>query len=311
MAMSRIKDWQRSISKIIKDDLETNKNFSMAKIKEATEYCLNSGKRLRPMLLLAFNNMPDNVVCEPSIEFALFLEYVHNASLVVDDMPCMDNDDMRRGQATLHKKYGESLSQLVSYNLLVSSQNHLRKGLEKISNNAVDNAENRKLISSIGDIVSDVLSVEGICGGQYLDLTINNSIDDMPPRKQKQEVLRIARMKTGLLFSLCFVLGWVCKKGINTSIEELTDIKEAGTSFGLAYQIVDDLKDIKTDKQRNDGLCNVCRYYKRNELIDLFSDELNNFTSKMNKYYFADIFSDLHNFLVISFKQSLTKITKK
>ena len=312
MDLSRVKLWQSSISKLIKADL---KNISLARIREATEYALNSGKRLRPMLLLEFSNDPTDIKNKASIELALFVEYVHNASLIIDDMPCMDNDDTRRGQLTLHKKYGESIAQLVSYNLLVTAQNHLRKGLEIASSNqsssssstGIDTESNRLLVSRIGDMVSDVLSVDGLCGGQYLDLTIDSGIDDMPPRKQREEVLRIARMKTGLLFSLSFVLGWATMQFDSTKPEDLAKIKEAGTSFGLAYQIVDDIKDIDTDKTRNDGRCNVCRYYPKNELIDLFTTELNNFVTIMQSYAFPKLFSDLHNYLVIAFRQALTK----
>ena len=305
-----INKWQSNISKLIKADLN---NISLKEIKEATIYCLNSGKRLRPMLLLSMQNLSDekNSIQLAANELALFVEYVHNSSLIVDDMPCMDNDDIRRGKPTLHKKYGESMAQLVSYNLLISAQNHLRKGLELIYNPDIDTTNikrNRTLVSKIGDIVMEVLSVDGICGGQYLDLTINEDIDDIPPREQKEEVLRIANMKTGLLFSLSFILGWACKQGTNTQIEEIYEIKDAGTSFGLAYQIVDDLKDIEKDKQRNDGRCNICRYYKRNELIDLFSNELDNFTNIMSKYCFPKIFADLHNFLISSFKKAISNM---
>ena len=304
MDLSKVKLWQSSISKLIKFDL---KNISLDRIREATEYALNSGKRLRPMLLLEFGNDPANINNKASIELALFVEYVHNASLIIDDMPCMDNDDTRRGQLTLHKKYGESVAQLVSYNLLVTAQNHLRKGLEIVSNNQTDTENNRLLVSRIGDIVSEVLSVEGLCGGQYLDLTIDSAIDDMPPRKQREEVLRIARMKTGLLFSLSFVLGWATLRFGKTKPVDLVNIKRAGTSFGLAYQIVDDINDIDTDKKRNDGRCNICRYYSRNELIDLFTTELNNFVTIMQEYTFPKLFTDLYNYLVIAFRQALIK----
>jgi geranylgeranyl diphosphate synthase, type II len=304
-SLPNIKKSQAQIKALIKTDITENANFrsifpGLFSMEKIAEYALNSGKRLRPMITLSIQGSND----EP--HFALFVEYVHNSSLIVDDLPCMDNDTERRGQATLHVKYGEHVAQLTAYNLMVTAMKHLADGFRDIKK-FYSVEEYDWIYDNVNQEVSDNLGYQGICGGQFLDLMIctNKDLQSRSPREQRELLLKIIKLKTGCLFSLSFILGWIAKGGILAAIE---DIKSAGYAFGVCYQIIDDLRDVEKDTERNGGYNNICRYFSRNEILDMFTDHIERFASVLSQYeMWNPVLQELYNYLLLSFKKEIIK----
>jgi geranylgeranyl diphosphate synthase type II len=194
-------------------------------LREACAYALQSGgKRFRPALVYmvadALHSRVD-VTCA-----ALSVEFFHTASLIADDLPCMDNDDFRRGRPTTHKVYGEATALLASLALIAL-------GFEYIAYNA----EQRTDVCDLALLQASRLNgVHGLIGGQYLDL--------FSKELTKTELYEIIKKKTVALFELSFVLGWLFGGGPK---EQLGGVQTAAFHFGAAFQILDDLDDMEKD----------------------------------------------------------------
>ena len=159
-------------------------------------------------------------------EASLAVEFFHTASLIADDLPCMDNDTMRRGRSSTHIVYGESTALLASYALIAS-------GYEYIARNGAQLEGNSSHIMHLAlENVALNTGFEGATGGQWLDLFAKNP--------DPEEIKRILFKKTVSLFELAFVLGWLFGGG---PIEDLSEIKQCAAHFGYAFQIADDLHD--------------------------------------------------------------------
>lgn len=196
-------------------------------LRDACEYALlNGGKRLRPLLvyLVADALGGQNDVTQP----ALAIEYFHTASLVADDLPCMDDDDLRRTKPSAHKVYGEAAALLVSYALIAVGYGCLEKGAhiphgERICTLALANATyNTGLL--------------GATGGQFLDI--------YPPDLTEATLREVIHKKTVSLFEIAFVFGWLYGGG---SEEKLPLVKKAASHFGTAFQMADDIGDVDQD----------------------------------------------------------------
>lgn len=295
--MNYIKTAQSQIRDIIKQDLN---QFTDPKIREVTEYALNSGKRLRPMLIFSLSETaPTDRVAQ---HFALFIEYVHNSSLIIDDLPCMDNDLERRGSPTVHAKYGQHIAQLVAFNLMIIGMKHLSDGLSLLRERYSPEIYHR-LVDQINNEVSHNLGMDGVCGGQLLDLTDQPNQHESD-RKLKERILKIISLKTGTLFAISFMLGWILFDSDSRRIESA---KQLGFSFGMCYQIIDDLRDIESDTAKNGAINNICRFYTRNELIDMFGFHMAQLEIHFSR---TPLMSALLNYLISSFKKYLPPIAQ-
>jgi len=257
---------------ILMRDIETNINYtSLLKntvdFKSVMQYAVSDGKRLRPVIVGSLSKWQNE-------SFMLFLEYIHTASLIIDDLPCMDNDRLRRNRPTLHVKYGEHIAHLTAYNMTFVGLKHLNDGLERIA--PLYTPEDYEILGKrIRNSVYSKLGFQGLCGGQYMDLMVNKSnINLLSHREQKETILKLINMKTGDLFSLSLLLGYIGQGG---SLTCLDDIEQAGRVLGLCYQIIDDLEDYPSDHCKTGGYNNICRYFTYNEIIDLFQASLNTF----------------------------------
>ena len=319
--MKHIKRTQKIIRSLIADDIRTNKNFrslipGILPMTSVVTYSLNSGKRLRPIIINAMiEGCGDRLLTEHSLQasrdFMLFIEYVHNASLIVDDLPCMDNDDERRGNPTVHIKYGEHMSQMVSYNLMITALKHFSDGFRAIQMSRMyTDRDCQWLYDNLNNEISENLGYQGICGGQLLDLLICKDADvrGKTPREQRDLIMKIIKLKTGCLFSLSFTLGWVARGG---DVEAVVDIKEAGYLFGICYQIIDDLRDVDKDMEKNAGFNNICKYYTWNEIITLFMDTMAEFSRIMSEHQaWSPCLIELYTYMLNLFKKSATNLRR-
>lgn len=198
---------------------------------EAAKYSLfTGGKRLRPLLAITVSEI-FGISHQVSLKPACSLEFVHTYSLIHDDLPCMDNDDYRRGKPTLHKVYNEGHAVLTGDFLL-------SLGFENISNASLLDAEQRlALISSLAKHAG----AHGMLGGQVLDLAFTGKQIDLPTLQE------IHLKKTGAMIIACFEFGGIMGKA---SEHELFLLRNVGRNLGLAFQIIDDVLDqsLEVDK---------------------------------------------------------------
>lgn len=198
---------------------------------EAYVYALTSGgRRLRPLLV---GLIAESLGKQSVAGAAIAIECFHTASLIADDLPCMDNAMERRGKLPLHKIFGENTALLVSYALIASGYSAIALNGENLSH-----FPDRALRLDWGvQAAAEYTGINGIVGGQFLDL--------YPHVPMTSDFLReVAQKKSASLFELAFVLGWLFGGG---DVDKIPLVRQAGSHFGLAFQILDDLADQKKD----------------------------------------------------------------
>ena len=194
------------------------------KLFQAMRYSLLAGgKRLRPIFVFDFCRMCGGN-WKNAVHFAAAVEMIHTYSLIHDDLPCMDNDDFRRGKPTNHKVFGEATAVLAGDALLTAAFNQLAS--------APYSAECR--IRAV-EILSNCAGELGMVGGQVLDIDSENR------QCTEQEVLDIQSRKTGALIRAACLLGVLAGDG---SIEQQHAAVQFATNLGLAFQIRDDMLDV-------------------------------------------------------------------
>ena len=191
---------------------------------DAMEYSLLApGKRLRPVFAFDFCRMCGGQ-WEKAAPFAAAVEMIHNYSLIHDDLPCMDNDDFRRGRPTNHKVYGETLAVLAGDALLTDA----------FAVAATAEIPGKDLAFAI-QILSENAGSLGMVGGQVLDTMSEERT------LTEQEVLDIQSRKTGALINAACVLGVIAGGG---SQEQLKAAAGFAGALGMAFQIRDDMLDV-------------------------------------------------------------------
>jgi farnesyl diphosphate synthase len=202
-----------------------------AELIEAMRYAvLDGGKRIRPFLTIASADL-FNVQSERSLRVAAAIEMVHCYSLVHDDLPAMDDDEMRRGQPTCHVKYGEATAILAGDALLT-------KAFEVLADDKTH--PDPHVRSDLVVALSKAAGPEGMVGGQMLDLIAEESDLNMP------EITRLQRMKTGMLIAVSCEAGAILGKATEGARHALHAYAH---DLGLAFQIADDLLDVEGDEK--------------------------------------------------------------
>ena len=204
---------------------------SLELIKEAQVYSLmGGGKRIRPFLV--------NEVCrvlggksEASMPFAIAVEMIHTYSLIHDDLPCMDDDDLRRGRPTNHKVFGEANAVLAGDALLTNAF------LAAAKNTFVSSDMLCKAIALISDCAGD----SGMIGGQITDMQGEDK------ELSFDELLVLHSLKTGKMIELSACLGAMAA-GYGEDTEQYRRFASFARKIGLAFQVIDDLLDVIGDE---------------------------------------------------------------
>ncbi len=195
-----------------------------SKLYEAMKYSLScGGKRIRPFLVIEFCRMLGGSDAS-ALPYAAALEMIHTFSLIHDDLPCMDNDDLRRGMPTNHKVYGEATALLAGDALIFSA-------IECAASNRHTSVENK--LCAIKELVI-ASGANGMCEGQMLD------IEGESRRLAFDELLNLHAHKTGALLRTAAKLGAIAAGACDAAISAAD---EYGSKVGLAFQIVDDYLD--------------------------------------------------------------------
>ncbi|QWA32164.1 polyprenyl synthetase family protein [Lacticaseibacillus paracasei subsp. paracasei] len=211
--------WRTAVEQTLDEQLAAVAN---PHLRAAMVYSIEAGgKRLRPLLLLSVVAMYDGVIAD-ALPAAAALEYVHTYSLIHDDLPAMDDDDLRRGKPTNHKQFGEALAILAGDALLtdafaILSRQYPEKGVACVQ------------------ILAEAAGSNGMVGGQVLDMDGENEQYHLETLKRMHEA------KTGALIQAAIAMG-----GLFVTIPETdqTALADFSAAFGLGFQIKDDINDV-------------------------------------------------------------------
>lgn len=220
---------------IINNYLETavgECSFGEDIVHEAMKYSLRiGGKRIRPTLVLEFCRLCGGDIND-ALPFAAAIEMIHTYSLIHDDLPCMDNDDMRRGMPSCHKKFGEEYALLAGDGLLTRAFGIIAES--DVAKKSPDSA-----IKAVAEL-SYLAGANGMIGGQVIDLRN----EDKPC---SIEVLRtMDSLKTGALIRCSAALGVIVAKGTDEMMQSAVAYAD---NLGHAFQIVDDILDVTGDEK--------------------------------------------------------------
>jgi geranylgeranyl diphosphate synthase type II len=199
---------------------------------EAMRYSLMSGgKRVRPILLLA-GAQAVNGNQKELLPVACAIECIHTYSLIHDDLPAMDNDDLRRGRLTCHKVYNEAIAMLAGDGLLTYA-------FELMCNPELTQNISSSLLNKAIFLLSRAAGVHGMVGGQTVDILMEGC------EINTETLSFIHSRKTGALIGVSVEIGALLGKG---NQKEIIHLKKYGEYLGLAFQIKDDLLDVEGDQ---------------------------------------------------------------
>ncbi len=228
---SETEGFLRSCSERVEKKLEENfrERRTHGGLIEAIRYSsLGGGKKIRPALVYA-TAQTLGLADEKVDDVACAIELIHAYSLIHDDLPAMDDDDVRRGQPTLHKAFGEALAilaadamQTMAFEMLVSSAT----------------LDDRCKIEATR-MLAEVAGTEGMAGGQALDVTLADAAPDIGT------VETMHRLKTGRLMSACIRITLLCSEGHSNETRQA--LENYADNVGLCFQIRDDVLDLQTD----------------------------------------------------------------
>ena len=216
---------------------ETPAAYSL--ISDAMRYSLEAGgKRVRPLLVLEFCRICNGDI-NKALPFAAAVEFIHTYSLIHDDLPCMDNDDIRRGKPSSHKKYGEANALLAGDSLLTHAFSCIAQA---------DLSAQQK-IDAVKELAS-YAGANGMIGGQVVDLEGENSGLDI------DSLFLMDKLKTSALITSACVLGCI-SAGCYENIESAVVFAE---NLGLAFQIIDDILDFLEGEDNSDIISGKSTY---------------------------------------------------
>jgi len=250
--LKNIKQNARIVDTFIKKYFNTQKYSELIPVMKYGT--LFGGKKIRSTIIFnsskIFNIKPNQI-----INLCAAVECIHSYSLIHDDLPCMDNDTLRRGKPSTHIKFGESTAILAGNSLLTLAFEIIA---DKKFN--IDTTVKLNLIKKLSECAGHV----GIAGGQFLDLNYEKKKID------SKKIINMQRKKTGKLFEFCCLApAIIAKKSIKTQKE----MSKVGAELGLLFQIADDLLDIKGNKKNTGKPVKKDKKKGKSTLIKLFGYE--------------------------------------
>ena len=270
---------KNKLNRIAKDTNSFLKNFlkrqNNSKLIPAMKYGIfPGGKKIRSKILIDIGSLL-SIDYKTLITIGAAVECIHAYSLIHDDLPCMDNDKMRRGKPSAHIKFGESTAVLAGNSLLTMSFEILASPSLKVSEKIKIN-----LIKKLSECSGHL----GIAGGQFLDLSYEKK------KISKIKIIEMEIKKTGKLFSFCCAASAIIKKKDKKEIKFFENI---GSNIGLLFQIADDLIDFKgnskivgkkTRKDQKKGKATLISLLGHRNAIRYCNKIILNIKKNLNKY---------------------------
>ena len=260
-----VEDYRLKIEAALEQCFRLPKNLPQAGLAEAMRYSLLAGgKRIRPMLVLEFCRIAGGNM-EMAMPVACAIEMLHTYSLIHDDLPCMDNDELRRGKPTNHVVYGECTATLAGDTLQAEAFGTiLRSDLP---------AERR---AACAGILADAVGLDGMCCGQYLDMIWEGR--DLT----EQELTDINSRKTGALLAAACQMGVAAAGG---SQRMLDSAGHFGAALGMAFQIRDDMLDVlSTEEELGKPIGSDVQEHKNTYMVLLGKDGCEKTVQKITKF---------------------------
>ena len=270
---------QKELNRIAKDTNTFLKKFikkqKRSELIIPMQYGLFSGgKKIRSKILIDVGSL-FKINYKSLIIVGSAIECIHAYSLIHDDLPCMDNDSIRRGKPSTHIKFGESTAVLAGNSLLTMA-------FEILSHKSLDISEKNKndLINKISESSGHL----GIAGGQYLDLNYEHK------KVSKKNIVEMEIKKTGKLFSFCCAAPLILK---NKNKKEIKKFESIGSEIGLLFQVADDLIDHKgnikiagkkTGKDKKKGKATLISLLGYKNTIKYANDLFIKINNKIKKY---------------------------
>ncbi len=270
---------QKELNKIAKDTNIFLKKFikkqKKSKLIIPMQYGLFSGgKKIRSKILIDIGLL-FRINYKTLIKIGSAVECIHAYSLIHDDLPCMDNDSIRRGKPSTHIKFGESTAVLAGNSLLTMA-------FEILSHNDLNISEKNK--NNLINKISESSGHLGVAGGQYLDLSYEHK------QVSQKKIIEMEIKKTGKLFSFCCVAPLILK---NKSKKEIKIFENIGADIGLLFQVADDLIDHKgnfkiagkkTGKDKKKGKATLISLMGYKNTIKYANDLIIKINNKIKKY---------------------------
>jgi farnesyl diphosphate synthase len=225
-------NWMKHVQSSMEDAMASflpSRVVAPQRLHDAMRYAvLDGGKRIRPLLTFAAGELFDASGAMLA-RAAAAVEMIHAYSLVHDDMPCMDDDALRRGKPTVHVKYDDATA------LLVGDALQSQAFLILASGDGIDAARQLFMVR----LLAEASGSTGMCGGQAIDL------ESVGLKLSLEELEQMHRLKTGALLRLSVLLGALCGKALSEAETAALDAYSA--AVGLAFQVVDDVLDATAD----------------------------------------------------------------
>ncbi|MBT4762785.1 MAG: polyprenyl synthetase family protein [Bdellovibrionaceae bacterium] len=225
-----------------------NKEFQkIDSLFESMQYSVKSGgKRFRPLLSILTSKVLDKDVADV-IPFAVAVEFIHTYSLIHDDLPCMDDDDLRRGQPSNHKKFGEDIALLAGDALLTEAFYLLSKHYGGAR------------AGQLALLLSEAIGATGMIGGQILDIL------KVEGQKSKELLDAIHELKTGALIRVSVEGAAAC---CGSNVETQNKLRQFAASLGFAFQLADDVDDYMEKGAENTNYVNILGLDSTRELLE-------------------------------------------
>ena len=270
---------QKKLNKIAKDTNSFLKRFIKYQKKTdlitPMQYGLFSGgKKIRSKILTDVGSL-FKLDYKSLIIIGSAVECIHAYSLIHDDLPCMDNDSIRRGKPSTHVKFGESTAVLAGNSLLILA-------FEILSHKNLNLSERTKI--NLINKISESSGHLGVAGGQYLDLSYEHK------KISKRKIIEMEIKKTGKLFSFCCAVPLIIK---NKSKNEIKKFENIGADIGLLFQVADDLIDYKgsllaagkkTGKDKKKGKATLISLLGYKNTIKYANNLILKINNKLRKY---------------------------
>jgi len=274
--------FQQRVDQFLKNYIKSN-NI----IDESIVYALEApGKRVRPTLLYLVSDALSLELAHADA-IAGALETIHTYSLVHDDLPCMDDDDLRRGQPSLHKKYNEATA-------VLAGDAMQSMAIEMLLDNHHFSEKQNNLLAKM---LLETIGSKGMILGQALDIEYESR------EANESEILLMCELKTGVLIEFCFLAPLMIADATNEKWKRL------GKIVGISFQLIDDLLDLQETsenlgkKSQKDIIRNKKNYpisfgeKKTVELLDTYKAEAHNLLQKLNldEHYLSNYIMNLFN----------------